>query len=112
MSRLDNFAIQIKNSPQDLAYISIIKERDVCPGEAQARAVRAKKYLVEHCGVPANRVIWRECGSGEHFLTLLLLKPPNYELYDVCADARIPRSEIRVLKNCDSTVAAIKRSKW
>ena len=57
--RLDNFAIQVLNDEKSVGYIFVCRKVDGCPGEAQARAIRAKRYVVEHGGVPWNRVIWR-----------------------------------------------------
>jgi hypothetical protein len=58
-ARLDNFAIQLLNVESVTGYILMVAAFDGCPGEAQARAIRAKRYLIEHGGVPWNRVIWR-----------------------------------------------------
>src|SRR6185436_6694632 len=58
-ARLDNFAIQLMNDRDSVGYIFIYDGSDLCEGEAQARAIRAKTYLVERRGVPWNRVIWR-----------------------------------------------------
>jgi hypothetical protein len=71
-ARLDNFAISILNDDQVLGYIFVTDELDGCPGEAQARALRAKRYLVEVRGVPWNRVIWMHEGYKAEILSWLL----------------------------------------
>ena len=78
-ARLDNFAIQLMNDPDAIGYIFVISERGGCPGEAAARAIRAKRYIVEHRGVPWNRVIWREDGYMDTFLTILQPAPREWK---------------------------------
>ena len=62
MARLDNFAVAIHNDPQMIGYIIVFGSKNGCEGEAQRRAVRAKKYLVERRGVDWNRIIWLDAG--------------------------------------------------
>jgi hypothetical protein len=45
-ARLDNFAIALLND--DLGHIIVYDGKRACRGEAVARAIRAKKYLVEY----------------------------------------------------------------
>jgi hypothetical protein len=71
--RLDNFSIQLLNDESLTGYVLIVAAFDGCPGEAQARAIRAKRYIVEHRKVPWNRVIWRVEGYSTDISTLLLL---------------------------------------
>jgi hypothetical protein len=61
-ARLDNFAIHILKNSDYVGYIFVNAGRRACKGEAQARAVRAKKYMVEVRGVPSDRVVWRDLG--------------------------------------------------
>src|SRR3982750_3116057 len=50
-SRLDNFAIQLQQEEKVVGYILVFDAVGGCPGEAQARAIRAKRYVVEHRGI-------------------------------------------------------------
>ena len=59
--RLDNFAIQIVNNPQAIGYILIYSGEDSCSGEAEARAIQIKQYLMVR-GVPWNRAMWQHGG--------------------------------------------------
>jgi hypothetical protein len=74
-ARLDNFAIQLLNDKSVTGYIFIVAAFDQCPGEAQARAIRAKRYVVEHGKVPWNRVIWRFEGYSSDVSTVVLPLP-------------------------------------
>lgn len=81
-ARLDNFAIQLLNEPNQIGYIIVNVDLVSCKGEAQSRAARAKRYMVHVRGVPENRIIWRDIGYRESFeVTLWLVplgKPPRY----------------------------------
>jgi hypothetical protein len=61
-ARLDNFAIHILENSNYVGYIFVNAGRRACKDEAPARAVRAKKYMVEVRGVPPERVVWRDLG--------------------------------------------------
>jgi hypothetical protein len=53
-ARLDNYAIQLQNQPGSQGYIIAY---GTCEGEAQARADRAKDYLVNTRGIDAGRLV-------------------------------------------------------
>jgi hypothetical protein len=108
-ARLDNFAIQLLNDQSVTGYILIVAPFDGCPGEAQARAIRAKRYLVEHGKVPWNRVIWRLEGYWTDLSTLPLLLPretsPPYPLRYVN-----PGKDGPLTKECRTRLRQIARS--
>ena len=110
-ARLDNFAIQLKNNPDFVGYIFVDDGKDVCEGEAQARAIRAKRYVVEYRGVPWNRVIWRLQGFTGYFSVTPLvidrgIQPPDpYPGYQTGTIEHITR-------NCRQRMAQIKSSRW
>jgi hypothetical protein len=80
--RLDNFAIQLINDPNEIGYLYVRAGRSSCKGEAQARAVRAKKYMTRIRDVDWNRIIWRDIGYGDEFEVSIWLaprgKPPRF----------------------------------
>lgn len=45
-ARLDNFAVFLSHDPAFIGHIFVWVGKRACKGEAQARAVRAKNYLV------------------------------------------------------------------
>jgi hypothetical protein len=97
-ARLDNFAFQILHDPGYIGYIYINAGREACKDEAQKRAVRAKKYLVEVRGVPSDKVVWKDLGYKDEaeviFYIFLRSKPipynPEYE----------PAKEGQIIKDC------------
>jgi len=62
MAILDNFVVQIMNDSDLIGYILIYSGEDSCRDEAQARALRMKKYMANVRGVPLNRVMWKHGG--------------------------------------------------
>ena len=70
-ARLDNFAIQLQQDEKLVGWILVFDSVGGCPGDAQARAIRAKRYVVEHRGVSWNRVIWRREGYLDGISTIL-----------------------------------------
>ena len=112
MPRLDNFAIQLQNDEKLTGYILVFDSDGGCPGEAKARAIRAKKYVVEHRGVAWNRVIWRREGYLEGLSTLL--QPVRSEI-------AIPHPFLSTLaggkdgplsRSCKLRLERIRRTRW
>ena len=81
-ARLDNFAIQLMNDPNQIGYYYVVVGKESCKGEAQARAVRAKNYLIKVRHVDWATVVWRDIGYGDDFQVSIWLaprgKPPMY----------------------------------
>jgi hypothetical protein len=71
MARLDSFAIALLNDRRLIGYVTVYAGKDGCAGFAQARGMRAKKYLVEHRGVDWDRVIWKDAGYLEQPYVML-----------------------------------------
>jgi hypothetical protein len=73
--RLDNFAIQLMSEPNQVGYIVVKVGLVSCKGEAQARALRAKNYMVRVRDVPESRIIWRDIGYRDSLEVSLWLAP-------------------------------------
>jgi len=110
-ARLDNYSIQLHHEKALIGYIFVFAQDGGCPGEAQARAIRAKRYIVEHRGVPWNQVIWRVEGYRPDLTTILQIFPPGrdfpYPLYLVTGGKDGP-----LTRRCKARVRNIARSKW
>ncbi|HEX8494428.1 MAG TPA: hypothetical protein VF658_16410 [Pyrinomonadaceae bacterium] len=61
-ARLDNFAIALQRDPGAQGYVISYADRFGRPGQAQARADRAKDYLVNTRGIDAGRIITVDAG--------------------------------------------------
>lgn len=110
-ARLDNFAIQLMHEPELIGYIFVINGLDVCPGEAAARGMRAKSYLVEQRGVPGNRVIWKEDGYSDEFRTVLQPAPREWKFSYPSFGSKTPPGAVRRMKNCKAAITKIKRGR-
>jgi len=71
-ARLDNYAIQLQNQPGSQGYILAYGS---CAGEAQARADRAKDYLVNTRGIDAGRLVTIDGGCRSDLAVELWVVP-------------------------------------
>jgi hypothetical protein len=110
-ARLDNFAIQLQNTDRTtLGHIIVYDGKRACRGEAVARAIRAKKYLVEYRGVPAERIVWRWGGYVNELITTLVIHPSGAEIWAFLPS--LSRDEVTFVGNCDRKVRFVKCPKW
>lgn len=111
-ARLDNFAIQITNQEKSVGAILVLDRTGGCPGEAMARAIRAKRYLVEHRRVPWHRVFWRRDGYSPDVMTTLLIVPKGasvpYHFYERSGE----QVDGPATRACRSKLERIRRSRW
>jgi PKD domain len=71
-ARLDNYAIQLQNQP---GSTGVIIAYGSCEGEAQARADRAKDYLVNTRGIEAGRITTIDGGCRSDLTVQLWVVP-------------------------------------
>jgi Bacterial Ig domain len=71
-ARLDNFAIQLQNTPGSTATIIAYGS---CAGQAQTRADRAKDYLVNTRGIDAGRITTIDGGCRSDLAVQLWIVP-------------------------------------
>lgn len=111
-ARLDNFAIQLTNYTKSVGAILAIDRAGGCPGEAKARAIRAKRYVVEHRGVPWHRVFWRHDGYSSDNYTTLLIVPEGAELPYPYRATHGPQVDGPLNRACRAKLEKIRRSRW
>jgi hypothetical protein len=110
-ARLDNFAIALINDDATtLGHIIVYDGKRACRGEAVARAIRAKKYLVEYRKVPAERIVWRWGGYVNELTTTLVIHPSGAEIWAFLPS--LSRDEVTFVGNCNRKVRAVKCPKW
>lgn len=110
-ARLDNFAISLLNDEKLIGYILVFDAVGGCAGEGQARAMRAKRYVVEHRGVAWNRVIWRREGYLEDLSTVLQPVPRGSILgYPFLSSAAGKDGPLN--RPCKLKLERIRRSRW
>jgi hypothetical protein len=105
--RLDNFAIALQMAPTVIGDIIVYDGELACRGEAVARALRAKKYLVEHGGVEARRVVWRWGGYyGYQGATTLSITPYGASPWEITLG--MPRDKVTFVGNCNGRIRPVK----
>jgi hypothetical protein len=111
-ARLDNFAIQLQNEPDAIGYIFVYDGNNVCEGEARARAVRARDYVVKRRGIAWNRVMWRYDGFIGQFLIALQPAPRTMKISDPWfgSFASVPAVQ-HITDRCDLRIKRIRNSK-
>jgi len=108
-ARLDNFAIFLLNNPAFVGHILVWAGKRACKGEAQARAVRAKTYLVEYRKVEWSRVMWHDMGYAVEVSTIL--EPMGRERPMLTFDTVVNKNEVQFLKNCMRGIPSRKRTR-
>jgi hypothetical protein len=95
-ARLDNYAIQLQNEPGSTGTIIAYGS---CAGEAQARADRAKDYLVNTRGIEAGRITTVDGGCRADLTVQLWVVPTGADAPQVdtsqavspCPECKAPR---------------------
>ena len=109
--RLDNFAIQLLQDENYLGYIWVLQGPEMCPGEAEARAIRAKNYLVNYRHAPWNRVVWLT-GYHREPETVFWVVPRDKASSAPIPDSEAPPKHRLDVKGCAKRLRQIKRSKF
>jgi hypothetical protein len=79
-ARLDFIAQQLQREPEKIMYMEIYAGKRACVGEAQARAVRAKNYLVNQKKIDASRIKWRDGGYHDEVTVVVWLVLPDWPI--------------------------------
>ena len=106
--RLDNFAIALQHDPKLIGYIIVYAGQRACVGEAEDRARRAKKYLVETRGIQESRVKRIDGGYREELTVILQPVPPGAP--ELTASPTVKPTDVQLIKNCKPKVPKRKRS--
>ena len=107
-ARLDNFAVALLNTDRTtLGHIIVYDGQRACRGEAVARAIRAKKYLVDYRKVPADRIVWRWGGYVSELMTQLVIHPAGAEIWPFLTTT-LSLDEVTFIGNCNRRVRPVK----
>jgi hypothetical protein len=98
-SHLDIVALQLKEQSSWIVNFDIYAGRRSCMGDAQARGVRAKKYLVSQHGITPDRIIWRDGGYRDQFQVEVWMKPHEAQSFPLMPT--IKRGEAQIMKDCE-----------
>jgi hypothetical protein len=97
-ARLDNFAIQVLNSPDERGAIMVFAGNPTYRGEAQYRLQRAKDYLVKVRRIDPARLVLTDGGYKPEVTTILYLIYKNEHVPPPDPYLAVPLSEVRFTK--------------
>jgi hypothetical protein len=72
---LDNFAFVLASDPDAIGYITVFDGTRSCRKDAEARAIRARNYLVHFRRIEWDRVVWLYGGHRQDFAMFAHLFP-------------------------------------
>jgi hypothetical protein len=102
--RLNDFVTQLRGQRTATAYIVGHAGRRSCKGEAQARAERAKKYLIRSGGIEASRIRMIDAGYWEEWTIELYIGPRNAPPLTAeilkTFQSTIPPEQAQIVRNC------------
>jgi hypothetical protein len=76
-ARLDNFAIDLQNTPGSTAYVVVYPARDARQGEVEQHTNRIVDYLVSYRGIDAGRIVKLIGPVGPALHVVLWTCPPG-----------------------------------
>src|SRR5688572_26365781 len=99
-ARLDNLASQFRKSPNHLIYFLVYAGIRSCKHEARLRALRAKKYLVQHHSIPAQSISWRDAGFLPELSFEIWLLREDQALPEPSTFMTIDPAAVKSQRNC------------
>jgi hypothetical protein len=98
-AHLEKLAIQAKEWPLSTIYFVIHAGQIACVGEAKARGIRAKNYLVRR-GISSDRIVWTDGGWRKAVSVQVWIWPPELGKPKVPADVNLKPNAVKLEKNC------------
>ena len=105
-ARLDSFAVELVYNRKAIGDIIVYDGKRACRGEAIARALRAKKYLVEYRKVEPDRIVWRWGGYLDDMTTQLIITPHGAHIWPFRES--LSTDEVTFVGNCERKVRPVK----
>ena len=106
--RLDKFVAQLRSQPEWLGYVEVYAGRCTYIREANIRANRVKRYLLER-GIAAQRIVNIDGGYRENFTVDLWMSPrgaPNLPL-----SPTLKPNEVRIIQRPKKRAACLRNQK-
>ncbi|HKZ77970.1 MAG TPA: hypothetical protein VJ124_06560 [Pyrinomonadaceae bacterium] len=98
-ARLDKLAIQAKEWPLSIIYLFIHAGKTACAGEAKARGIRAKNYLV-HQGVSSERIVLTDAGWRKEVSVQVWIWPPELGKPKIPSEFDLELSAVKLERHC------------
>lgn len=96
---LDKITKQAKEWKLSIVYLVIHAGQTACVGEARARGVRAKEYLMNR-GISTERIIPVDAGWRKDLTVEVWILPPELKRSNVSSDLDLKRSQVKLQRNC------------
>ncbi len=109
-ARLDNVAAALEEEGDATIYLDYWGARRGCAGEVEARAERAKSYLVVRRGIRPDRVIWRNVGYKEELRVDIWVLPRGGAAPYVWP--KDTRGKLFMTKGCKARLREIRRTTY
>lgn len=97
-ARLDNFAIQILNSPTSRGLLTAFGGKRTYQDEAKLRLLRASNYLVQVRDIDPKRFIAVDAGYRVEFTMILTMVPAGAEIPDYSHGVSISKDKVKFTK--------------
>ena len=98
-AHLDKLAIQAKEWSLSIIYLFIHAGQTACAGEAKARGIRAKNYLLRQ-GISPERIVWTDAGWRKEASVQVWIWPPELGKPEIDSDFDLKRRAVKLEKNC------------
>ena len=101
-ARLDNLASQFRKSPDHVIHFLVYGGMHSCKDEARLRALRAKKYLVQHHSIPPKSISWRDGGFRQELRVEIWLLRQDQPLPEPSTFLTIDPADVKSPRKCKS----------
>ena len=99
IAHLDKIANQLKEWRLSIVYLVIHAGQRACKGEARARGIRAKNYLVK-LQIASERIVWIDAGWKKDLAVEAWIWPPELGRPSVATDDNLKPSQVKIESNC------------
>jgi hypothetical protein len=99
-ARLDNAFISLSQQPGTIMYVIVNAGKTACVGEAKARGIRAKNYLVRRRGAKPDRIVWIDRGYYPAPTTTIWILPPSLGQPPIFPDLGLDPTQVKFEKDC------------
>jgi hypothetical protein len=110
-ARLDNAAIQLRHDRGYIIYLVISAGKTACVGEARARGIRARNYLVRKRNVKPGQIVWIDGGYQETVTTEVWIWPPTMRPPTVFPEFTLKPNQVTLQRGCRIKCRACRTSR-
>jgi hypothetical protein len=98
-THLDKIAAQAKEWPLSIIHLVIHAGQTACNGEAKARGVRARNYLISH-GISPERIEVTDAGWRKEVSVQVWIWPPQLGKPKISSESNLKPNAVKLEKKC------------